>query len=97
MPLIRIVGGRAVRKPLGIVPFPSAALDIAAIQKSLPEFQRQISKKYLGATVEICYARRNPFETSDVVHLVAVGVAILGPDQKYERHDQAAICAIGWR
>lgn len=82
MPLIRIVGGKAVRKPLGIVPFPSTALDISAVESSLPELQRQISKKHLGATVEICYTRRNPFETSDVVHLVAVGVAILGPDLK---------------
>ncbi|HXN65407.1 MAG TPA: hypothetical protein VN862_08750 [Candidatus Acidoferrales bacterium] len=82
MPLIRIVGERAVRKPLGIVPFPSAVLDIAAVQKSLPELQRQISKRHLGVIVEICYTRRNPFGTSDVVHLVAVGIAILGPEAK---------------
>jgi|ERR1700683_459502 hypothetical protein len=82
MPVIRIVGATEIRTPLVIVPFPSSALDMSTVEKSLPVLQRQILKRRLGATVEICYIRRNPFDTSHVAHLVAIGIVIFGPDER---------------
>ena len=42
MPVIRIVGATEIRTPLVIVPFPSSALDMSTVEKSLPVLQRQI-------------------------------------------------------
>jgi hypothetical protein len=64
-----------------VVPFPQHAPDVSTIEKSLPELQRRISKKYPGTTIEICYTRRNPFDVSHAAYIVASGIAayVLNP------------------